>query len=221
MEAFEENDERGVLKMTASAALRHPMRIRILEVLYERDMSPVEFMNLKLAPKFDTSQKTLSHISYHFRQLAEDGCLEVVKRVPRRGATEHVYRARLAHLFFSDEEWERLTMDQRRFISRGAYQGLAALTDGAMLTGTFDSRHDRHLSWDTMDVDEQGWKELMGALNDCLENVERIRRETEDRLARSAAEEEIPVTIGLLGFESPDLPCRDQANMERPVIAPG
>jgi hypothetical protein len=214
------NEERGTLKMTASSALRHPMRIRILEVLYERDMSPVEFMNLGLAPKVESAENTLSHVSYHFRQLAEDGCLEVVKRVPRRGATEHVYRARVAHLFFSDEEWEQLTMDQRRFISRGAYQGLAALTDGAMLTGTFDSRHDRHLSWDTMDVDERGWKELMEALADCLENVERIRGEAEDRLACSD-EDGIPVTIGLLGFESPDLPCRDQATMERPVIASG
>lgn len=220
MEAFAEHDERGVLKMTASSALRHPMRIRILEVLNERDMSPVEFMNQKLVPKFDNSQKTLSHISYHFRQLAEDGCLEVIKRVPRRGATEHVYRGCASRIFFNDSEWEQLAMEQRRLISRGIYQGLAARTDGAMLADTFDSRPDRHLSWNTMDVDEQGWKELAATFNDCFKKVERIRREAEDRL-ESSDEDAIPVTIGLLSFESPQLPCRDQASIDRPVIASG
>lgn len=220
MEAFAERDERGVLRMAASSALRHPMRIRILEVLNERDMSPVEFMNQELALKLDNSQQTLSHISYHFRQLAEDGCLEVVRRVPRRGATEHVYRGTASRLFFNDAEWERLTMDQRRLISRGIYQGLAARTDGAMLAGTFDSRHDRHLSWNTMDLDEQAWRELTATLNDCLGDIERIRTEAEERLT-SSEEDAIPVTIGLLGFESPDLPCRDQSSIERPVIASG
>jgi hypothetical protein len=76
-------------------------------------------LSLGLAPKVENAENTLSHISYHFRQLAEDGCLEVVKRVPRRGATEHVYRGSAAWLFFGDEEWEQMTMETSAASSPG------------------------------------------------------------------------------------------------------
>jgi hypothetical protein len=158
VEASNESDGQKNGKAMASSALRHPMRVRILEVLNERDMSPVQFMHLGLAPETDTSQKSLSHISYHFRQLAEFGCLEVVEHVPRRGATEHVYRGR-ARAFFSNEEWGELTEGERSLISRTMYQGLAARAEGAMMAHTFDSRVDRHLSWLAMEVDERGWSD--------------------------------------------------------------
>lgn len=205
MDTAAEREGRDTLKLTASAALRHPMRVRILEVLNERDMSPVEFLHQGLAPKFDTSQTTLSHISYHFRQLAEDGCLEVVKRVPRRGATQHVYRGR-GNSFFSDEDFEQMTLAERRDVSRTGYQGIAARTEGAMMADTFDSRPDRHLTWNTLEVDEQGWSELMGALLECFESVERIRRKTKSRL-ESSGEKGFPATVGILGFESPPTPA--------------
>jgi hypothetical protein len=214
VETFVEHEERDTLKPTASSALRHPMRVRILEVVNERDMSPVEFLHLRLAPEGDKSQKTLSHISYHFRQLAEDG-----ERVPRRGATQHVYRGR-ARIFFDDEEWAQMSPRERSLLSRAIYQGIAARADGALMTGTFDSRPDRHLSWDLMDVDEQGWTELMAVLQDCFYKTQRIRREAEERLA-SSDEGRTPVTIGLLGFESPQLPGQNPASIERPVIASG
>lgn len=152
VEAAEGLEEQAGDDVTASAALRHPMRIRILEVVNERDMSPVQFMHLGLAPAVDKSQRSLSQISY--------------------------------------------------LISRTMYQGLAARTEGAMLARTFDARSNRHLTWIAMEVDEQGWTNLMGALEGTLDTVEGIRREARDRLAGSG-KTTIPVTIGMLGFESP------------------
>jgi hypothetical protein len=184
-------------------ALRHPTRVRILEVVNERDMSPVQFLQLGLAP--GQSQWTLPHVSYHFRRLAEYGCLEVVDLVPRRGATEHIYRG-TARGFFSDEEWKELTPVERRLISRTMYQGLAARAEGAMLADTFDSRADRHLTWVAIDVDERGWSEAMGSLTGCYREVERIRYDAGDRLAASG-ERRIPLTVGILGFESPPPPA--------------
>ena len=58
-------------KPLASEALRHPLRVRILEVVNERDISPVQFMNQGLAPSLEISAKTLSSISYHFREPGE------------------------------------------------------------------------------------------------------------------------------------------------------
>ncbi|HET7122198.1 MAG TPA: hypothetical protein VFI17_13225 [Solirubrobacterales bacterium] len=188
----------------AAVALGHSTRIRILEVVNERDMSPVKFVGLGLGG--DKTQATLSHVSYHFRRLAADGCLEVVDRISRRGATEHVYRSR-ARGFYSDEEWARLSMDARRQGSRVIYQGLAARAEGAMLSDTFDSRPDRHLTWMPMEADERAWSEAMTALLECFSTIKRVRREAEARLA-AAGERGIPVTIGILGFETSPVAAR-------------
>jgi hypothetical protein len=190
--------------MPASSVLRHPIRIRILEVVNERDMSPVQFLHLGLAPGLDKSQKSLSHISYHFRQLAKYDCIEVAKTIPRRGATEHVYRGRVPACF-TDEEWQQFTPRERALVSRTVYQGLMARIEGAMLAQTFDSRPDRHLTWIGMEVDERGWTDLMATLADTHGDVEQIGQEARDRLA-ALDDEIIPVTIGILGFESPQPP---------------
>jgi DNA-binding transcriptional ArsR family regulator len=197
-----EQAEKG--KVPASEALRHPLRIRILEIVNERDMSPTQFMRQRLSPDVEVSAKSLSQLSYHFRALVKAGCIEVVDRVPRRGATEHVYRGK-ARAYFTDEEWEALTPRERCLISRTMYQGLAARVEGAMMAHTFDSRTDRHLSWIAMEVDERGWTELMGMLASTFGSMEEIRHDARDRLAASG-DKAVPVTVGMLGFESPPPP---------------
>jgi hypothetical protein len=197
-------EEKAGIKPLASAALRHPLRVRILEVVNERDISPSQFMVQKHAPDVEISPKSLSQLSYHFRELAKYGCLEVVDRVPRRGATENVYRGTV-RAYFTDDEWDELTHRERCLISRTVYQGLAARAESAMLAHTFDSRTDRHLSWTAMEVDERGWSELMTTLAGTFGDVVKIRHDTVGRVAGSR-KKLIPVTVGLLGFESPPPP---------------
>lgn len=191
-------------KPLPSAALRHPLRVRILEVVNERDISPVQFMNQGLAPDVGVSAKALSSISYHFRALAKVGAVEVVDHVARRGATEHVYRGAV-RAYFTDEEWKSLSHRERCLVSRTVYQGLAARAESAMLTHTFDARADRHLTWIAMEVDERGWTELMATLAGTYGEVTQIRHDAQDRLAASG-DKVVPVTVGMLGFESPPLP---------------
>lgn len=191
-------------KPTASAALRHPLRVRILEVVNEQDVSPVQFMLRQFASDVEISAKSLSSISYHFRELAKMGCIEVARTYPRRGATEHVYTGK-ARAYFTDEEWADLTQRERCLISRTMYQGLAARADGAMMAHTFDSRTDRHLTWIAMEVDEKGWTELMSTLAGTLGEITQIQHDAQDRLA-SSGDKVVPVTVGMLGFESPPRP---------------
>src|ERR1700753_2762814 len=73
---------------TAATVRAHPLRVRILEVLNQCDMSPVEFCREGFAP----DGMDVSHVAYHFRELAEFGALAVVEQTPRRGSVEHVYR---------------------------------------------------------------------------------------------------------------------------------
>jgi hypothetical protein len=189
---------RDLDQMPAAAALRHPTRIRILEVVNERDMSPIQFLNLGVDPQL--SAGSLSHVSYHFRRLEEYGCLEVVETISRRGAVEHIYRGK-ARTFFDDDQWEAVTEGEQRPLARAVYQGLAARVEGALLSDTFSSRPDFHLTWVQFDLDQRGWSEAMATLADSYWTIERLRDEARSRLAETD-EPRIPVTIGILGFES-------------------
>ena len=100
---------------TICTVLKHPLRVRILEVLNEGPRSPSQFVEEGLIPKehFTTYQQALSLASYHFRELEKEGCLEVVESIPRRGAIEHVYRG-MARIFFDAGEFEATPRATRR-----------------------------------------------------------------------------------------------------------
>jgi hypothetical protein len=187
---------------TAAAVLAHPLRVRILALANERDLSPVEFCREGFAPE----KMDVSHVAYHFRELAEYGCLAVVEENKRRGSIEHVYRG-IGRAYFSDADWNSLTQEERVRISKTVVQGLFARADEAMMAETFDSREDRHLSWIAMELDEQGWKELSTTLAAAFGEVEQIRNDAERRLESSEAAA-IPSTCAILSFESPTVPER-------------
>jgi hypothetical protein len=189
-------------RSTAAAVLAHPLRVRILALLNERDMSPIEFCREGFAP----STMDVSHVAYHFRELAEYGCLTMVEQNRRRGSIEHVYRA-VGRAYFSDADWAALEPDERIKISKAILQGLIARADEAMMARTFETREDRHLSWIAMKLDEQGWKEMVTTLTAAFGEVEQIRADAEKRLGDSG-EDAITSTCAILGFPSPPVPDR-------------
>jgi hypothetical protein len=184
-------------RSTSASVLAHPLRVRILEILNERDMSPVEFCRDGFAPQ----GMDVSHVAYHFRELAEYGCLAVTEENKRRGSIEHVYRG-LARAFFSDPNWSSLDEEERSRISKTVFQGLLARVEGAMMARTFDSSEDRHLSWVAMRLDEQGWREMSTTLAAAFGEIEQIRGDAEQRL-EERGDAGIPSTCGILGFQSP------------------
>jgi hypothetical protein len=191
---------------TICTALKHPLRVRILEVLNEGPRSPSQFVEEGLIPKehFTTYQQALSLASYHFRELQKEGCLEVVESIPRRGAVEHVYRG-MARVFFNDAEFEAMPPATRRKLSRISLQALIARADRAISTKTFDARPDRHLTWVPMQLDERGWEEVIATLATTFDELTQIHHDAKDRLAASG-EEVVPATVAILGFESPPPP---------------
>jgi hypothetical protein len=191
---------------TICNALKHPVRVRILEVLNEGPRSPSQFVEEGLIPKahYLSYQKALSLASYHFRELEKEGCLEVIESIPRRGAVEHVYRG-LARVFIDDAEFEEMDPPDRRQLSRISLQGMIARADRAIAEDTFDARTDRHLTWTPMQLDERGWDEVIATLAATFAEMTRIRGDAGDRIAASG-EKVIPATVAILGFESPPPP---------------
>jgi hypothetical protein len=184
-------------KSTAATVLAHPLRVRILEVLNQQDMSPIEFCRQGYAP----ASMEVSHVAYHFRELAEYGALAVVEKNTRRGSVEHVYHG-LGRAYFSDLQWNELDHEDRVKVSKTTVQGLIARIEGALMSETFDARMNRHLTWIAMRLDEQGWSEMTTALTAAFGEVEQIRADAEARLERDG-EEGIHSTCGILGFPSP------------------
>jgi DNA-binding transcriptional ArsR family regulator len=68
--------------------LRHPLRKRLLRFYVEAEgtLSPKQLTLLANEPE-------ISVVGYHVRVLAENGAVELVKTVPRRGSVEHFYKA--------------------------------------------------------------------------------------------------------------------------------
>lgn len=188
------------------SVLTHPLQVRILEILNEGDKSPSQFVQEGLVPVdlYETYEQALSLAAYHFRVLLKAECVEIVDTIPRRGATEHVYRG-TARVYFTDAEFAEMSIEERRRISRISFQGLIARTDSALQADTFDARTDRHLTWMPFQVDERGWRDMMKSMARCFGEVEQIRHDAEDRLAASG-DGAITVTFAQLGFESPPPP---------------
>jgi hypothetical protein len=191
---------------TISTALKHPIRVRILEVLNEGPRSPSQFVEEGLIPKehYTNYQQALSLASYHFRELQKEGCLEVIESIPRRGAVEHVYEGK-ARVYFDDAEFEGMPRPTRRQLSRVSLQGMVARADRAIAEDTFDARPDRHLTWMPMQLDERGWNEAIAKLAATFEELTQIRIDARDRVAASG-EEVVTATVAMLGFESPPPP---------------
>jgi hypothetical protein len=197
---------RREFQKTRAEILSHPLRVRMLEIANEADVSAVSFVRngyaSALLDHLDEGT-AVSQVAYHFRKLLRAGCVEVVEHHVRRGAVENVYRG-VARAYFDTEEWKTVDPERREEISGVVLQALVARAESAVLEGTFDAREDRWLAWVQMALDEQGWDELGELCKQMMDEVERIRETAEERLGRAGEPiQTTPVTWGLLSFESP------------------
>jgi hypothetical protein len=197
---------RREFQKTRAEILSHPLRVRMLEIANELDVSAVSFVRGGYASALlDHLEENLavSQVAYHFRKLTRAGCVEVVKHHIRRGAVENVYRG-AARAYFDDDAWAALDLERRQEISSVVLQGLMARAESAVLEGTFDSRDDRWLAWNQMPLDEEGWDELGEICRRMMADVERVRAAAAERLARGESPPtSSPITWGVLAFESP------------------
>jgi hypothetical protein len=203
---LERRRPRREFQKTRAEILSHPLRVRMLEIANEFDVSAVSFVRGGYAKGLlDHLEEgvAVSQVAYHFRKLLKAGCVEVVEHHVRRGAVENVYRG-IARGILDTDEWKTVDPVRRKEISGVALQALMARAESAVLEDTFDARDDRWLVWIQMALDEQGWDELGKLCKQMMDDVERVRETAEERLGRAAEPvQTTPVTWGLLSFESP------------------
>lgn len=173
-------------------ALSHPLRVEILQILNERDASPNQMMNLIGMP--------LGNVAYHCRVLERCGCIEIVRTAPRRGATEHYYRA-VPRSYIGHQDWRKVPRSVRESISGASVESFMNRIYDAFQAGTIDDREDTTLSWMALAVDEAGWAQAAEILDEALLRLQSVHEQSRERLA-AAGGEVTPVIVGLAAFEA-------------------
>jgi hypothetical protein len=101
---------------------------------------------------------------------------------------------------FSDLAWSSLSPTIRPSISVTMIDVLAGRVTDSLASGTFDSQDNRHLSISTIPVNQKGWNDVADLLAMVFHRLDEIKEESGE-----SGESLLPMSVGLLGFESPRL----------------
>lgn len=183
--------EPALLDQRLAKALVHPTRVEILGILSEGPSSPS-----KIAKRLDNVSLNLT--SHHIKVLRELGCVELVREVTHGGRTEHIYRATKRY-FLSDEEWEEVEPQDRQPITVGILRMISEDVAKSLAAGKFDELPDNHLSRSVLDVDQEGWQEIVSILSRALEEVLEANARSAER-ARLSDEELTKVRVVMMQF---------------------
>ena len=153
-------------------ALAHPLRVQILGQLQDRVASPSDLARDLEAP--------LGNVSYHVRILAKLELIKLVKKQPRRGAIEHMYKA-VGRVRVSDRAWSQVPSIVKEAMVGSSLEQAVQYVEQALLADGFE-RPEAHMSRQPMKLDEKGWKELSRAVKELCERADKIALESDARL---------------------------------------
>ena len=176
-------------------AIGHPLRWRMLEALNEGEASPAQ-----LARRFG---EPVNLVAYHMGILAKAGGVEMVRTEPRRGSTEHYYRATMRP-YFADREWARLPTETRRTLM--AVETKQMVNDiRAAAAGTGLDHPKAHVSRSPLELDREGYDEVATLLGGVLEQLHDIQARAAVRQADKASKKQalLSTEVAIVHFERP------------------
>lgn len=170
--------------------MAHPVRVEILELLNEREASPVE-LKRRLGG-------TLNLINYHLKVLQECGCVERSRTEPVKGAVKHFYRA-VPRSFFGHQDLRDVPESIRAGATEMSLRSFWKAFRSAAEAGKIDSE-DTILTWMSLAVDETGRERAAELAETVLREFEQIDRESRKRAAEEGSQLE-PLIVALAAFE--------------------
>ena len=173
-------------------ALAHPIRVRALQLLEGRTLTPKQ-----IAAELDLP---LENVSYHVRTLAKFGLIKLERRrMGRRGAVEHLYRT-ASRPRITAKTWDQLPEFVKEAMM-GAILGQVVHLASAALTHDGFSRPDSHLSRRPVVVDEEGFAEISAILSKALDDASAAEERSAQRRKR-ADHDKIRATVVAMLYES-------------------
>lgn len=171
-------------------AVGHRIRVHVLIVLNEGTYTAAQIAEIIGEP--------LNNVSNHIRELLDAGSIELAKTVPKRNVLQHYYRA-VEMPYFSDEEAEAMTHEQRQVIAGLIVQSAAAEVMAALWAGKLaDPR--THLAWNWFNVDQRGREEIEAEQRRHWERMQEIEAEATNRRAESG-EDAQSMLVTLFAYE--------------------
>lgn len=195
-----EQEEATQFLVRMARVFGNPLNLKIVTELNMRAMSPSQFVA-------EVGGAPLSDVYRRFKMLVEIGWLIKVGEKTggrRRGATERFYRA-TGPVLLDTKSWTQVPRPIRSSYSWRVFEQMAEQVREAMDAGTFDSRPDRHHTWTPLVLDEQGWTQVIDAVDSTFHSLLAEEKAAGRRLERSG-EEPLIATAYLAAFESPSPP---------------
>lgn len=193
---------RSAPKLIDARALRaeaHPIRVHILSILSEGPNTPARM-------KRRMRNVSLNLVSYHVKELVKLGCIELVEeRKSPSGGVEHVYRT-VKRQFLDADQWAEVEPAFRQPITSTILQLISEDTSRSLAEGKFDRLPDNHLSRSPVELDAEGWSEVVKILEDALYGVLEAHAKSAERVIESGEERMVARIVMmqyLIGREDP------------------
>jgi DNA-binding transcriptional ArsR family regulator len=191
----EASEAAGGLDRELVDTVGHRVGYAIFRVLTERRASARELAALLSEPR--------STVGDQLRKLIAGGLVESAGAKARRGTTERFYRVAPGSRWLDDDATAKLDPGQKRRTALRVAREAAADTSLALRSDRLDHRNDWCVGSSRIVVDAQGWKELAEIHRRALEEVERVRDQSAERLG-GEAEEPLRAISWVMLLELPD-----------------
>jgi DNA-binding transcriptional ArsR family regulator len=174
-------------------AMSHPLRVRILAMLDERQASPNQ-----LAGWLEAS---LGTVAYHVRTLLQLGLIELVDETRVRGAVEHHYRS-VPRPSVSVESWAEASPIAKQAAVGSSLEVIGEYARRSAAAGGFD-RSEAQLRRTLLKLDAKGFAQLSSACEKLMERMEKIQADAAKRLGSEPTGGNVIETgLGVMLFEA-------------------
>ncbi len=178
-------------------AVSHRIRVHILWILNEGTYTNAQVASIIGEPA--------NNVANHMRELLDAGSIELARSEQKGNISQHYYRA-VEIPFYSQEEAEALTPEERQVIAGLVVQSAAAEIMAALWNGTLaDPR--TVLVWNPHTLDQQGREDLEAEERRYLDRAQEIEAESTNRRAESG-ESGQSFIVTMFGFERARRPPR-------------
>jgi hypothetical protein len=171
-------------------AVSHRIRVLVLWLLNEGTYTNAQLAQIIGEPA--------NNVANHVRELLDAGSIELAKSEQKGNIVQNYYRA-VELPYYSEEDAEEMTPEQRQVTAGLIVQGAAAEIMAALWSGTLaDPR--TVLAWTPRTVDRRGREDLEAEERRYLERAQEIEVESTNRRAESGEEGE-SIVVAMFGFE--------------------
>jgi predicted transcriptional regulator len=186
--------EEARLNEKFSLVVSHEITVKTMILIADDMKSPKE-----IGDRLDISTSKASH---HIKKLERLGLAELVEEREVGGAIQHFYRAVIRPIV-SDEEWDKLSIEERQLYSIWIVQLILADAAKSFDAELFDAYSERHLSRSPLLVDRQGVGEVAAIQNKAMyDSFEVVAKSAERRL--ESGEEGINLLSAMMCFPLPE-----------------